>query len=308
MSNHPAQHSAPAGQAPDDHPSTASIWFMALRPRTLPAAIAPVIIGLAIAARHSALNVPIAAVTLLDALLIQIATNLANDYYDFKKGADTSQRVGPTRVTQAGLVEPAAVRRAAFGVLALAALLGTYLIAEGGLLIAVIGIAGLISAIAYTGGPFPLAYIGLGDVFVFLFFGIAAVSGTVWLQLGLIVPEVWPAILATGAPATAILVANNLRDRKGDALANKRTLAVRFGERAARIEYTACIALGFVGVVWMAWSYAPATALALATLPLGITATRNVWQRDGADLNDSLAETAKLELLIALALSIALAL
>lgn len=280
-----------------------SVWLMALRPRTLPAAVAPVVVGLAIAVRHATLSLPIAAATLIDALLIQIATNLANDYYDFKKGADTSERVGPVRVTQAGLVEPATVKRAAFAVLAVAALIGAYLIAEGGLLIAVIGISGLISAIAYTGGPFPLAYIGLGDLFVFLFFGIAAVIGTVWLQIGTIVPEVWPAILATGAPATAILVANNLRDRKGDALAGKHTLAVRFGEGFARAEYTLCIVAGFIGVTWMAVAYAPATAIALLFLPMGVGAVRRVRERDGAALNESLAETAKLELAIAAAMA-----
>jgi 1,4-dihydroxy-2-naphthoate octaprenyltransferase len=286
-----------------DSGETLSRWVAALRPRTLPAAVAPVVVGSALAARHVELDPGLAALTAGTALLIQIATNLANDYFDFRKGADTEERVGPVRAVAAGLLDARTVRNAAFLVLALAAACGAVLVARGGLPILAIGLAALVCAPGYTAGPFPLAYIGAGDLFVFVFFGLAAVAGTVWLQVGALVPGVWPAAIAMGALATAILVVNNLRDRHTDAEAGKRTLAVRLGARAARIEYAGLVVLALGCAAWMAVSTAPGAALALATALPGWREIRRVQRNDGAALNASLARTARLELLFAAALA-----
>ena len=240
----------------------------AARPRTLPAAIVPVLVGLALASRAGPLDGLTAAATLGAALLIQIGTNLANDYYDFVRGADTSERVGPTRITQAGLAEPSVVRNAALAVLGAAALIGVHLVSVGGLPILVIGILSLVLAIAYTGGPWPLAYHGLGDVFVFLFFGVIAVNGTVWLQGVRPSPLSLAASLPVASLATAILVVNNLRDIVTDARAGKRTLAVRLGAAAARAEYVALLAVALSVPLLLARFTGPRVLIALGALPL----------------------------------------
>ncbi|RMH20248.1 MAG: 1,4-dihydroxy-2-naphthoate polyprenyltransferase [Gemmatimonadetes bacterium] len=241
---------------------------MAIRPRTLSAAAAPVLIGTGYAAWRGALAPLPAAAALVGALLIQIATNLANDYYDFVRGSDTEARVGPTRVTQAGLVEPERVRRVMLGVLAAAFLVGVYLVGVGGWPIVWVGLASLVCAVAYTGGPFPLAYHGLGDLFVFVFFGLVAVGGTVWVQaLALPADALW-AGAGIGALNTMILVANNLRDIDTDRAAGKRTLAVRLGRHGTRAEYVLLLAFALavplVGVARFAWP--PTTLLAAAAL------------------------------------------
>jgi len=192
------------------------------------------------------------------ALLIQIGTNLANDYYDHVRGGDTEDRVGPIRATQGGLLPPRTVRNAAYLVLALALLVGVYLVWIGGWPVAVIGVASLVCAVAYTGGPFPLAYHGLGDLFVFLFFGLVAVGGTYWVQALAIGPEVLLAGAGMGALNTAILVVNNLRDLETDARAGKRTLAVWLGHEGTKFELLFLGAMGFgapvVGMVFYAWT------------------------------------------------------
>lgn len=272
-------------------------WLAAARPRTLPAAIVPVVVGLALAARAGAIDVVVASATLVAALLIQIGTNLANDYYDFVAGADTHERVGPRRITQAGLAAPATVRAAAFGVLGAAALVGAYLATVGGWPIVAIGVASLIAAVAYTGGPFPLAYHGLGDVFVFVFFGLVAVSGTVWLQTATLDATTVVAALPVACLATAILVVNNLRDRVTDARAGKRTLAVRFGDAATRGEWLALVGAPYAVVAALAPSCGPLVLLPLLTLPLAVGEARALYRRSGAELNASLAGTARLHLL-----------
>ena len=190
-------------------------------------------------------------------MLIQIGTNLANDYYDHKRGGDTGDRVGPVRVTQAGLLPPNTVRNGAFLVLAVALLLGIYLVNIGGWPIVIIGITSLVCAVAYTGGPFPLAYHGLGDLFVFVFFGLVAVGGTYWVQALDYGPDALLAGAGMGALATAILVVNNLRDLETDDRAGKRTLAVRIGRTGTKIEFMALLALAFgapiVGVLSLGW-------------------------------------------------------
>jgi 1,4-dihydroxy-2-naphthoate octaprenyltransferase len=279
----------------------------AARPRTLPAAVVPVLVGLAVASRSRALDWPTAAATLAAALLIQIGTNLANDYYDFVSGADTADRLGPQRITQAGLAEPSAVRGAALGVLAVAGAIGVRLVAVGGLPILVIGALSLVLAIAYTGGPWPLAHHGLGDLFVFLFFGVIAVNGTVWLQ------GVGPSMLSLAASlpvaclVTAILVVNNLRDIVTDARAGKRTLAVRLGAAAARAEYVSLVTLAFLLPLALAPFAGPRVLLALGALPLAVIEVRALLRRAGRELNASLAGTARLHLVFGVLLAAGLA-
>jgi 1,4-dihydroxy-2-naphthoate octaprenyltransferase len=212
-----------------------------------------------------------AAAALLGALLIQIGTNLANDYYDHLRGGDTEDRVGPLRVTQAGLIPPESVRNGAFLVLGLALLMGVYLVWVGGWPVVAIGLASLICAIAYTGGPFPLAYHGLGDLFVFVFFGLVAVGGTFWVQALRLPGEVLVAGTGMGFLSTAILVVNNFRDLGTDARAGKRTLAVRLGPTGTKLEFVFLLLGAFgipvLGVICFGWSPLALLSL-LAAAPL----------------------------------------
>jgi len=283
-----------------------SIWLAATRPRTLTAAVAPVMVGLAIARRMGHVSAIVGLMTLLAAVLIQIGANLANDYFDFVAGADTAARLGPLRVTQGGLVEPSVVRNAALGVLGLAALAGCYLVAIGGWPILIVGIVSLIAAIAYTAGPWPLAYNGLGDAFVFVFFGLAAVNGTVFLQCGTISPLSIAASIPIACLATAILVVNNLRDIDTDGLARKRTLAVRFGRDFARAEYVGLVAFAFVITPVLARLGGASLLLPIATAPLALKEMRASCRRTGAELNQSLAQTAALHLSYGTLLTLAL--
>lgn len=286
-------------------------WVLAARPKTLSAAAAPVLAGTGLAAHHGVMAWAPAAAALVGALLIQIGTNLANDYYDFVRGGDTEERVGPTRVTQAGLIAPARVRGAMVGVLALAMLVGVYLVVVGGWPIVAIGLASVACAVLYTGGPFPLAYHGLGDVFVFVFFGLVAVSGTFYVQ-GL----AWPAdaLLAgvgLGALNTAILVVNNLRDLETDRRAGKRTLAVRVGARGTKAEYVlllvAALAVPIVGVTVYAWP--PASLGAIVALGFAYEPLRRVLGYDEpAGLNPALGGTARVVALYGGLLALGLAL
>lgn len=218
------------------------VWWEAARPRTLPAAIAPVLVGTALAWREGAFDGGAAALCLGFALLVQIGTNFANDYYDFVKGADTAKRVGPRRAVAAGLIAPATMKRAMWGVFAAAFLCGSGLLWWGGPWLLAIGVASIVCGIAYTGGPFPLAYHGLGDVFVFLFFGLVAVGATYFVQAGRWTAEALLAGAGVGLLAANILVVNNYRDVETDAAAGKRTLVVRLGRRAARWQHASSIA------------------------------------------------------------------
>jgi 1,4-dihydroxy-2-naphthoate octaprenyltransferase len=233
------------------------VWIMASRPLTLTAAAAPVVLGTGLAIGHGGFRLGPALAALFGALLIQIGTNLANDYYDHLRGGDTDDRVGPVRATQAGLIPPKTVRNGAFMVLGLALLLGIYLVWVGGLPILLIGLVSLVCAVAYTGGPYPLAYHGLGDAFVFVFFGLVAVGGTYWVQVHAYAFEVLLAGAGMGAMATAILVVNNLRDLKTDARAGKRTLAVRVGLTGTKVEFGSLVLLALatplLGIAWFDW-------------------------------------------------------
>ncbi len=292
MSNSPG-----AAAAPSMSTGPGRAWLLAARPKTLTAAVAPVLVGTGLAAFHGVLAWLPAAAALLGAVLIQIGTNLANDYYDFVRGGDTEERVGPLRVTQAGILAPEAVRNGMVAVLVAAMLVGVYLVWVGGWPIVGIGLASVACAVLYTGGPFPLAYHGLGDVFVFVFFGLVAVAGTYYVQ-GLAWPaDAWLAGAGLGALSTAILVVNNLRDIETDRKANKRTLAVRLGPAATKAEYVATLVVGAVvpiaGVAAFEWP--TATLASLAFLPLALGPTRAVLTFvDPRELLSALGGTARL--------------
>lgn len=226
-------------------------WFLAIRPKTLTVAVGPVLVGLSYAWREGFFEASIALITLLAALLIQIGTNLCNDYFDHQKGADTLERVGPIRVTQAGLISPERVKYAFMGAFGLAALLGVILVVRGGWPIALIGIASLISGVAYTAGPYALAYVGLGEVFVLIFFGPVAVLGTYYLQTLRWALEPGAAGVALGLLACGILVVNNIRDVEQDKKANKKTLVVRFGKNFGQLEYMFCLLMPALIAFWL---------------------------------------------------------
>ncbi|MCH8485294.1 MAG: 1,4-dihydroxy-2-naphthoate polyprenyltransferase [Candidatus Cyclonatronum sp.] len=225
--------------------SQLSVWIAAMRPKTLAAAFVPVLIGGSLAYSHdSFLALPTFA-ALMCAFLIQIGTNFANDYYDFKKGADSTNRIGFVRATSAGLIAPEKMLRATILTMAAAFVLGLYLVWHGGWVILLIGLLSILFGILYTGGPFPLGYNGLGDVFVFLFFGFVAVMGTYYLNTFTWSAQAFWASIAAGALCTNILVINNLRDAEEDRITGKKTLGVLFGDSALKIEYGLMLALAF---------------------------------------------------------------
>jgi len=289
-------------------PDRARVWLLAARPKTLPAAAAPVIVGTAVAVNEDVFSLWSALAALLGALLLQIGTNLANDVFDFKRGADTKGRLGPLRVTQAGLLTPAQVLRGMWLTFGLAGLIGIYLAVVGGWLIILIGLLSITSAVAYTGGPFPLGYNGLGDLFVFIFFGLVAVCGTYYVQAGTLSPAAAWAAVPVGLLATAILVVNNLRDIETDRATGKRTLAVRLGVRGARIEYLLLLGLAYLatGAMWLVGVTASWVLLAWFSLFLAVPVVRLVLRNKGRVLNKALAETARLELVYALLFSLGL--
>jgi 1,4-dihydroxy-2-naphthoate octaprenyltransferase len=272
---------------------TLQAWGLAIRPRTLPAAAAGVVMGSALAWRDGFFRLDAALACLFAALLLQIGSNLANDVFDFERGTDTPDRLGPTRVTQAGILTPLQVKAGMGVVFAVSALLGLYLAWLGGLPIILIGIAAIISAIAYTGGPFPLGYHGLGDIFVFIFFGIAAVAGTYYVQAGSVSTAAWWMTIPPGLIITAILVVNNLRDLENDRKGGKHTLAVILGERFTKIEYLICMTVAYLILPIAAWLGIISwfSLLAWGSLPIALRATRTVFTQKGRPLNAALAGT-----------------
>lgn len=270
-------------------------WILAARPATLTAAIVPVAVGTACAHAVGALRMGPALAALFGAIFIQIGTNFANDVFDAEKGADTEDRLGPTRAVASGLIDAKSMRRAMVFAFGLATLAGVYLVATAGWPVVAIGIASVLSGIAYTGGPYPLGYNGLGDLFVLVFFGFVAVCGTTYVQAESVPAIAWAASVPVGALATGILVVNNVRDRETDVRAGKRTLAVRFGKRAGIAEYAILIGAAYVVPVLLAATGThPAVLLPLLTLPWGIVLVRQLATREGRDLNATLASTAKL--------------
>jgi len=286
----------------DPRPSPVGSWVLAARPKTLSAASVPVLVGSACAFALEGFRWGPALAALAGALLLQIGANFANDVYDYEKGADTAERLGPTRAVQAGLITPSAMKRGMYVVFALSLLIGAYLTAVAGPIILAIGLVSIVSAIAYTGGPYPLGYNGLGDLFVFVFFGLVAVCGSVFVQAGEVPPLALWCSLPVGALATAILVVNNLRDFEQDAKAGKRTLAVRFSPKTVIYEYWLLLALAYAVPLFLATSSAGGrfVLLPLLTLPLARRLMRAVATERGRELNARLAGTAKLLLLFGL--------
>lgn len=283
-------------------------WLLASRPKTLPAAAAPVIVGTALAYVDDAFDFWPALAALVAALLLQIGSNAANDLYDFIRGADAGERLGPTRVTQAGILTPRQVRAGMFVIFGITALIGLYLVLHAGWPILIIGVAAIISAIAYTGGPFPLGYHGLGDIFVFIFFGLAATAGTYYVQVGSVSPLAWWLAISLGLLIVAILVVNNLRDIESDRLAGKRTLAVRLGQKGTRLEYIGCL-FGAYAIPFTVWALDIMPVFGLLvyiTIPLAWRCVRAIYQDSGRALNKTLAATGQLSLMFALSFSLGL--
>ena len=291
------------------HKSKMTTWVLAARPRTLPAAIAPVMLGtaMAIADKHFAWLPAAAALTV--ALLLQIGVNLANDYFDYIKGIDTEDRLGPPRVSQSGLIPAKQVKSAMLLTVCASLIPGIYLLIVGGWPVILIGIACICAALAYSGGPFPLASHGLGDLFVFIFFGLVAVCGTYYVHALQLTRKVLLMGVIEGLLITAILVVNNLRDLNTDRRAGKRTLAVLLGERATRIEYSLLLGTAYAipFILWLSGRSPVWVILPIISLPLAVSLMRFVWKTSGGPiLNQALANTAKLTLIYSLLLSIGL--
>jgi 1,4-dihydroxy-2-naphthoate polyprenyltransferase len=272
-------------------------WLVASRPKTLSAAVVPVLMGSALAAHEpTAITWWVFFCALGGALLIQIATNFINDALDFKRGADTSERLGPIRVTAAGLLSAEVVMRGAWLCLVGAALCGIPLLYRGGWPMLVIGLASIAAAYAYTGGPYPLAYHGFGELFVVVFFGLVAVGGTFYAHSLQLTQSAFLAGFAAGSLATVLLVINNLRDIQSDRRSNKRTLAVRFGERFARAEVVFFALAPFAAVALIAWMRDMwGLMLTLGALPLAVLVMARVYGKQGVALNRALAVAGALQ-------------
>jgi 1,4-dihydroxy-2-naphthoate octaprenyltransferase len=292
-------------------PSRAGAVLLAARPKTLTAALVPVMVGTALAhAARFPVRWPLALYALLGAAAIQIGTNLYNDLLDYERGADTHERLGPVRVTQAGLLPPWQVRLAAGVSFLLAVACGIPLVLAGGWPILVLGLLSLLFGYGYTGGPLPLAYNGLGEVFVLAFFGFGAVGGTFWLHTGRLLPAVAFAALQVGSLACALLAVNNLRDVDEDRRAGKGTLAVRLGTRFGRAEIGTFVSAPFViGGIWAAAERPWAALLPLVALPLAVGVLAIVLREPpGPRYNVALARTAGLQLVFGVLLSLGLVL
>lgn len=285
----------------------AAAWWLAVRPRTLGASLVPVAVGVAFASRSHEVDGAIALLTAVAALALQIASNLANDYYDFASGIDTEARLGPRRVVASGLLAPHAVKFAAFASCGVAAMAGMVLVAVGGAAILAIGLVAIVAALAYSAGPAPLASYGFGEFLAFLFFGVVAVCGSALLQGAVVDAGLVVVSLPVAALVTAIMVVNNLRDIATDAATGKRTLAVRLGDRGTRGLYTCLVAGAFAVLPVVAYTTTPGAFLPFAVVPLAYGETLRLWCRSGAELNLSLAGTARLHLLFGVAYIVGLA-
>lgn len=286
------------------------VWVKAARPRTLPAALAPVAVGTCLAAGPANTFKPLVLIaTIIGALFIQIGTNLSNDYSDARRGADTEDRLGPVRVTAGGLVPPNYVLYATWIAFGIATLAGVYLVIEAGWQLILIGAASIVAGVLYTGGPRPYGYVGLGEVFVFLFFGVVAVTGSYFVQTS---DFSWDAValsVPVGLLACAVLMVNNTRDMDTDRRAGKNTLAVRLGRDRMRTVYALTLLISFilVPVIWLITGLTAWINLAVLALPLAAPLARTVRERtDGAALNKALGDTARLELVFCVLLSIGL--
>jgi 1,4-dihydroxy-2-naphthoate octaprenyltransferase len=294
------------GAAATPGPSGLRIWLMASRPRTLPAGLSPVLVGTALADYHGAFHLLRFLAALIGALLIQVGANLSNDYSDAHRGADTDDRLGPVRVTAGGLVPPRQVLVATYVTFGLAVLVGVYLIAVAGWQLLLIGVASIAAGVLYTGGPRPYGYEGLGELFVFLFFGIVAVAGSFFVQTRHFDAQAFALAVPVGLLPTAILVVNNTRDIDTDRRANKRTLAVRMGRAGSRRFYAGLL-IGsdlVLLIVVLAAGLSAWLLLALLTAPLAARLIRTIARHsDGPTLNGVLAGTGQLQLVYCLLLS-----
>ena len=286
------------------------LWILASRPKTLPAAVAPVLVGTALAFNAGKFNAVAASVALVCSLFIQIGTNFVNDLYDYLKGTDDENRVGPERALASGWIKPEEMKMAIYLTFGFTFLLGLYLVWHAGWIILLIGLLSILSGYAYTAGPYPLAYNGLGDVFVFLFFGIVAVAGTYYVQalefshLALVVA------VPVGLLITDILVINNYRDADEDAKKNKQTLVVKFGKRFARLQYLGSVIIAFFVPPYLylfekksLWIFLP-----ILSLPLAVKLIKDVYKLTGTELNKTLEQTAKLSVIYSILFSLGIAL
>jgi 1,4-dihydroxy-2-naphthoate polyprenyltransferase len=286
--------------------SHSRIWILASRPRTLPAAIAPVLVGTALGAAEDEFRVLPFVAALVGSTFIQIGTNLSNDYSDARRGADTEDRLGPVRVTAGGLMPPRHVLVGTYVAFAIAVVAGLYLAAVAGWELLVVGVASILAGVLYTGGPRPYGYEGLGELFVFVFFGIVAVVGSYYVQTEQLRWEAFALAVPVGLLSSAILVVNNVRDIDTDRRAGKHTLAVRLGRDRARLLFMAMVVLSFLAPVatialggLTAW-----LLLTLAAVPLAVPLVRTVSSRtDGPALNAALAGTGRLLAVFSLLLS-----
>ncbi len=290
------------------------LWWIAARPKTLTIAIAPVIVGCALAWAEGATPALLPAiVALFSALLIQAGTNLHNDLADFERGNDRPDRIGPPRVTAFGWAQPKAVRRAMVVAFGAAVACGIYLIAVGGWPILVVGVVSIMAGWAYSGGPRPIAYTPLGEIFVLAFFGLVAVAGSYYLQSGRLTVSALLASIAVGAPAAAVLMVNNYRDIETDLAAGRRTLAALLGRTAARKVYAALMLVPFAVAIELAWPDHPGALVVLLVLPYGVSLARRLRQSAGAvnrgvALNDLLAGTARMQFVFSILLALGVSL
>ncbi|MCB9654954.1 MAG: 1,4-dihydroxy-2-naphthoate polyprenyltransferase [Deltaproteobacteria bacterium] len=271
-------------------------WWLAARPATLWAAAVPVLVGTSVAVALSGFRLVAAVAALLGALSIQVGTNFANDVFDFEKGADDEDRLGPTRAVQSGLLTPRDMRAGMLCAFSVATVFGSILVFVASPWVILIGVVSIAMGIAYTAGPYPLAYVGLGDIFVFVFFGGVAVAGSVYVQMGEVPALALWASVPVGALSTAILAVNNLRDRETDARARKLTLAVRFGSTFAKTEYVALVVLAYavpVGLVAVG-QLSLFGLLPFLSAPLAVRGVRDVLTLKGRPLNETLARTGQL--------------
>ena len=273
------------------------LWLSAARPKTLAAAVVPVLVGASIAWYNQLFRADTTAVAFFCAFVIQIGTNFANDYFDFIKGADTDERLGFERATAAGLIKPETMRNATIFTMLTAFVAGLYLVWIGGWIVLAIGLASLLFGVLYTGGPYPLGYNGLGDIFVFIFFGFVAVMGTYYVNaLQWSALSAWASI-PIGALCVNILVVNNLRDVDQDRIANKRTLGVLFGEQALRVEYVSMLLISYISpaVIFFFHPVSYWIFLPMLSLPEAFRLNRLVWNnKDKRTLNNTLGHTARL--------------
>ena len=285
------------------------LWVSAARPRTLPAAVAPVLVGTALAVSEGALRPLAFACALVGSVFIQIGTNLSNDYSDARRGADTDDRLGPVRVTAGGLMPPRQVLVGTYLAFGIAVLAGVYLVAVAGVELLIVGVVSILAGVLYTGGPRPYGYEGLGELFVFLFFGVVAVTGSYFVQTERLSLEAVALSVPVGLLAAAIIVVNNVRDVDTDRRAGKRTLAVKLGRRRARGLFSVLLGLAFAWTVALALAGAPTVwlLLGLVAAPLGVPLVRTVATRgDGPSLNAALAGSGRLLAVYSVLVSIGL--